>query len=531
MGRVTVMSSVPGFGFLRRRWRAVLLLAGLLVVGVVGVRGYRFAKEFLRPSAPEQVAQVEIPDDVTKVGEAISKAMGEEMVLSGDDSLRIDEVSPSSGPPGTLVTVTGAGFGPEQGYSAVAVNMTEAVPALEVVEWSDTQVRFHVPEHATSGEVTVTRWDFVRMEQIATGAFRPVCKNPRPSNGITFTVTGQEERIALGKAIFFGWTQLNEEAASLVHIPKERIAVDPQRYVKYGFLPRNDKGNLVDEGEAERFSTPTSVLGVRIKKGVDGQLRVGYACAYCHTGRDPATGEIVPGIPSTTLQFGKLISMATNLSEEERNEAAQWPAGTADLTFRYFPDHTVNPTAILLARGVHGLRFWSSAGMAMPEYQRHSNAWKMQGSPYMAPLKVSIALTCYLSSLEPIKNPHVDPEKVRHGEALFHEFHCATCHSPAQGLYTNQRVIPFDLIGSNGPPTGRMKDSGGIRVSPLLSNYATPPYLHDNSVATLDDLLDPARLVPGSPIYKQPHTPHPPHPFVVLDPVQRGELVEFLKSL
>lgn len=509
----------------------MLVLAIFLLVGVLGVVGFRFAKEFLRPSAPGLMVQVKIPDDVTQVGEEIGKAMGHEMVLSGDETLRIHEVTPAGGPPGTLVTVTGAGFGPEQGYSAVDINMTEAVPALEVIEWSDTKIRFHVPEHATSGNVTVTRWDFLRMEQIATGAFRPVCKNPRPSNGIPFLVSGQEERIALGKAIFFGWTQLNEQAASLVHIPKERIAVDPQRYVKYGFLPRNDKGNLVDEGEADRFSMPTSVLGVRLKKGVDGHLRVGYACAYCHTGRDPATGDIVPGIPSTTLQFGKLISMATNLSEEERTEAAQWPAGTADLTFRYFPDHTVNPTAILLARGVHGLRFWSSAGVAMPEYQRHSNAWMMQGSPHMAPLKVSIALTCYLSSLKPIKDPRVDPVLVRRGEVLFHEFKCASCHSPAQGLYTNQRVIPYDLIGSNGPPTGRMKDSGGIRVAPLLSNYATAPYLHDNSVASLDNLLDPARLVPGSHIHQQPQTPHPPHPFVVTDPVQRKELVEFLKSL
>lgn len=515
---------------MRKYWKKIAIVC-LLIAVAIGYLAFQKAKQFLRAEAPDAMVQVDIPDDVTKVGDAILETFKEEMVLSGDDSLAIEKVEPTSGPPGTEVTVYGTGFGKEQGNSAVAINLTEAVPKLEVLEWSDKKVVFTVPEHATSGDLTVTRWDFIRMEMIPKGYFRQVSKNPRPSNGIHFEVTGQEKRIELGKAIFFGWTQQNEEVSSLVHIPKEKIGLDPQKFVKYGFLPRNDEGNIVDEGEAERFSMPSSVVGVRLKKGTDGMMRVGYACAYCHTGRDPATGKIVPGIPSSTLQFGKLIAMATNITDTEREQANQWPAGTSDLSFKYFPDDVVNPTAIMLARGIHGLRFWSTGGMAMPEYQRHSNAWKMQGSPYMAPLKVSIALTCYLSSLKPIKNPNVDEEVVGRGHRIFNQAGCATCHPEAQGLYTNQRVIPFDAIGSNGHPTSRMLDTGGIRVTPLLSIYATAPYLHDNSVKTLEDLVDPARLVEGSSIYQEPHTQHPPHPWVIEDPDSRRDLVEFLKSI
>lgn len=515
---------------MRKHWKKVAI-AFLIFLGVAGFQAFREAKAFLRAEAPEAMVQVEIPDDITRVGDAILEAFRKEMVLSGDDSLAIEKIEPACGAPGSEVTVHGTGFGDDQGGSAVAINMTEAVPKLEVLEWSDKKIRLTVPENATSGDLTVTRWDFIRMEMMPNGYFRQVCKNPRASNGIPFEVTGQEERIALGKAIFFGWTQQNEEVSSLVHIPKEKISLDPKKFVKYGFLPRNDEGNVVDEGEADRFSMPSSVVGVRVKKGVDGNLRVGYSCAYCHTGRDPATGKITPGLPSVNLQFGKLIAMATNITENERNQASQWPAGTSDLTFKYFPDDIVNPTAIMLARGIHGLRFWSTGGMAMPEYQRHSNAWKMQGSPYMAPLKISIALTCYLSSLKPVRNPNVDQEMVSRGRRIFNKAGCAMCHPPAHGLYTNQRVIPFDAIGSNGPPTARMVDSGGIRVTPLLSIYATGPYLHDNSVASLEDLVDPARLVEGSPSYRKPHTKHPPHPWVIADPESRRDLVEFLKSL
>jgi hypothetical protein len=55
---------------------------------------------------------------------------------------------------------------------------------------------------------------------------------------------------------------------------------------------------------------------------------------------------------------------------------------------------------------------------------------------------------------------------------------------------------------------------------PLLLDLARKPvFLHDNSVPTLDALLDPVR---GATV---------PHPFYVTDPAARGDLVAFLKSL
>ncbi|MEI6674086.1 MAG: IPT/TIG domain-containing protein [Verrucomicrobiota bacterium] len=531
------MSSNPSNYFLTivkavwRHWRWLLWVA-LGVVGVGGYWGYRKVNAILNPAVPKaMVVNVEIPDDVDRMGDAILKVYESIMVPSFAADPVITDVSPRSGPPGSVVTVTGTGFGAQQGLNGVALNMTEAVPKVEVLEWTDTKIRFTVPEHTTTGDVTVTLWEMIRMEMVPKGYFRPLVKNPRSSNGIRFAVTGQEEHIKLGKALFFGWTQLNEEASSLVKVPKLKINADPHKYVKYGFLPRNDADCLVDEGEADRFSEPTPVVGVRIQKGVDGEIRVGYSCAYCHTGRDPVDNKITAGLPSSTLMFGKLIAMADNIPEDMRLQADRWPPGTADLTFRYFPDGIENPTAIMLARGTHGFRYWSSAGVPMPEYQRHSNAWINQGSPYMAPLKVSIALCCYLNSLTPLRNTKVDLIKAARGRKVFDEAKCYTCHTPWLGMYTNQATIPLDVIGTNGQPTLRMKDSGGIRVAPLLSVYATAPYLHDHSVATLDDLLNPQRLLPGSSLYTKPLTRHPAHPWVVRDEAQRSDLVEFLNSL
>ena len=515
----------------RGHWRGFLLVT-LAMVGVVAFREYRKVRAILNPAVPQaMVLNMPVPDNVDLMGDAILKGYERIMVPSFDADPVITEVTPRSGAPCTVVTVTGSGFGAEQGLNGVALNMTEAVPKVEVLEWTDRKIRFTVPEHATSGDVTVTLWELIRMETTPKGYFRPLVKNPRGSNGIRFEVTGQEEHIKLGKAIFFGWTQLNEEASSLVKLPRIKINADPYKYVKYGFLPRNDKDCLVDEGEAERFSKPTPIVGVRIQMGVDGETRVGYSCAYCHTGRDPVDNKITAGLPSSTLMFGKLIAMAENIPEDLRQQADRWPAGTVDLTFRYFPDGIENPTAIMLARGTQGFRYWSSAGVPMPEYQRHSNAWLNQGSPYMAPLKVSIALCCYLNSLTPVRNSKVDRVQAARGRQVFGEARCYTCHSSWLGMYTNQSTIPFEVIGCNSQPTQRMKDTGGIRVAPLLSIYATAPYLHDHSVATLDDLLNPQRLLPGSSVYKKPLTKHPAHPWVIRDDEKRRDLVEFLNSL
>ncbi len=509
--------------------RAIQL--ALMMVVIFGNSGFRpidLIKKLIYPEAPAKMPAIQLPTDVTKIGDAILDAYASEMVPSGDKDPVIGDVNPREGPPGTVVSVTGHGFGSAQGLNAVSINLTEAQPMVEVLEWSDSKIRFTVPIHCTSGDVNVVLWDYLRTEITPNGSFRTVTRNPRASKGIAFQVLGQEENIKLGHAIFFGWTQLNEQASSKLNIPRTKIAGDPMRWQKYGFLPR---ANEVDEGEADRFSMKTPIVGVRLQHGMDGQFRVGYSCAFCHTGRDPATGKIVPGLPSSTLQFGKLIATADNLPEDMRLQAERWPPGTADLSFRFFPDGVENPTAIMLARGIHGMRLWSSAGIPMPEYQRHSNAWLMQGSPYMATLKISLSLCCYLTTLKPIKNPNVDPVQAEFGRKVFFEARCDTCHDPSLGLYTNQRVIPFDALGSNGPPTNRMKDSGGIRVTTLMSLYATAPYLHDQSVPTLDDLLNPARLVPASAIYRKPVTIGPAHPFVIRDDQMRRALVEFLNSI
>jgi len=80
-------------------------------------------------------------------------------------TLTISGISPSSGSPGTTVTITGSGFGATQTTSTVTFNGILAA----VSSWSDTQIVAIVPNNATTGNVVVT-------------------ENSTPSNGVSFTV-------------------------------------------------------------------------------------------------------------------------------------------------------------------------------------------------------------------------------------------------------------------------------------------------------------------------------------------------------
>jgi hypothetical protein len=78
----------------------------------------------------------------------------------------LTSLSPTSGPVGTAVTLTGTNFGSTQGTSTVSFNGTAATPT----SWSSTSIVVPVPTGATTGNVTVT-------------------VSGQTSNALTFTVT------------------------------------------------------------------------------------------------------------------------------------------------------------------------------------------------------------------------------------------------------------------------------------------------------------------------------------------------------
>ena len=123
------------------------------------------------------------------------------------------------------------------------------------------------------------------------------------------------------------------------------------------------------------------------------------------------------------------------------------------------------------------------------------------------------ALAKYVYALRPPTNPHPSTAQTRRGGQLFIEQGCVSCHTPP--LYTNNMLTPADgfevpdahrtkydvfeiSIGTDpGYALRTRRGTGYYKVPSLKGVWYRGPFLHDGSLARLEDMLDPARLRPG----------------------------------
>lgn len=157
-------------------------------------------------------------------------------------------------------------------------------------------------------------------------------------------------------------------------------------------------------------------------------------------------------------------------------------------------------------------------------------------------------MNAYLNSLPAPAGLVADAAAGTRGRALFRN-NCTACHNVDQGLPVPAFIVPMatlfpgddpvTLLAMRDAPLNPILDTvdnifddkmavvnasirGEIRgtAMPLLLDLARKPnFLHDNSVATLDALLDPSR---GD---------QAPHPFYFSSATERADMVEFLRGL
>ncbi|MDQ6893503.1 MAG: hypothetical protein M3167_12590 [Acidobacteriota bacterium] len=157
-------------------------------------------------------------------------------------------------------------------------------------------------------------------------------------------------------------------------------------------------------------------------------------------------------------------------------------------------------------------------------------------------------LNAYLAQLQAPPGAKVDAAASARGRQVFRTAGCTSCHNVNQNkpvpssLIAMKTIFPGDkpeVLAQREPPLNPVLNTpdsffddkmavvnaslrGEIRGTalPLLLDLARKPvFLHDNSVPSLDDLLDPKR---GSTA---------PHPFYLSDSRRRSDVVEFLRGL
>jgi hypothetical protein len=164
------------------------------------------------------------------------------------------------------------------------------------------------------------------------------------------------------------------------------------------------------------------------------------------------------------------------------------------------------------------------------------------------------ALARYLYSLEPVPSPFTyDAATLARGEQVFIEEGCVTCHTPP--LYTNNELTPalgfippedhyerydiFDISVETDPGLARYtrRGTGYYKVPSLRGLWYRTPLLHDGSLTTLEELLDPERLEAdyepsGFRGAGVEHRAVPGHPFgLELAEADKAALIAFMKTL
>jgi hypothetical protein len=163
------------------------------------------------------------------------------------------------------------------------------------------------------------------------------------------------------------------------------------------------------------------------------------------------------------------------------------------------------------------------------------------------------ALALYIYSLTPPPNPNPFDEKAQAGQKTFAREGCTGCHTPP--LYTSNKItlaqgfnptqdVPATLdilrtsVGTDpGLALKTRKGTGYYKVPSLKGVWYRGHYLHDGSVASLEEMFDPNRLkethVPGGwrPLGSQTHAIKGHEFGLKLEPAKREQLIAFLRTL
>jgi len=263
------------------------------------------------------------------------------------------------------------------------------------------------------------------------------------------------------------------------------------------------------------------VPGLVVFANIDGETRVGITCAICHsTVRD---GAQVLGAARRTFDYGKLRATYDDVHGFVADPAQQrrmlsWGPGRADVT----EDDDEDPVAIPDLWGLREQRHLTQAGtirhdspfaLAIRQETQLTDSNHQRVRP---PRELAWALAMYVYSLTPPVRERVASAEVTRGESVF-AARCKQCH--ANAAYGGATVAAATIGTDPALATGRGRGTGRYRVPTLLDVKDGAPYLHHGKIASLPELLSPARAEPG-------HLPG-----TDLDDADKAALIAYLETL
>lgn len=300
--------------------------------------------------------------------------------------------------------------------------------------------------------------------------------------------------------------------------------------------------SLTDSSSTIALVALDAVVGVKgtVEDGV--LTRVGITCALCHSTVDDSftagVGRRLDGWPNRDLNVGAIVALSPALDQPTKDVFASWGPGRYDPRFNL--DGLNGPQVIPPAYGLAGVHRITSTGDGeeIAYWNRYVAVTQMGGHGTFEEPRTGVSVTngtedlvssklpalqAYQLSLEAPPPPagSYDADAAARGEILFAgKAGCASCHSGDTFTDANETLHPVsDSMGepeAGGVPSYASRSATGqYRTSPLKGLWQHPPYFHNGSAATLDDVVE---------TYNTRRS-------LGLTPEESADLVEFLKSL
>lgn len=307
---------------------------------------------------------------------------------------------------------------------------------------------------------------------------------------------------------------------------------------------QNGSISLTDPATTLALLKLDAVVGVKgtvtTVNGVDTLTRVGFTCALCHSTVDdsfvPGVGKRLDGWPNRDLDVGAIVALSPALDAPTKAIFNSWGKGRYDPRFNL--DGKNGPQVIPPAYGlqdVHSITV-TGDGTDVEYWNRYVAVTQMGGHGSFAESRTGVSVTNGTDDLVSSKLPALqayqlsilapappagsfDQTSADRGKVVFGGT-CATCHSGPELTDANTRLHPVsDSMGEpepSGVPSYASRSATKMyRTSPLKGIWQHPPYFHNGTAATLEDVAD---------IYNQRRS-------LGLTSDQRADLVQYLKSL
>lgn len=314
-------------------------------------------------------------------------------------------------------------------------------------------------------------------------------------------------------------------------VDAEAIPADVAAAIKAG------KVDLKDPATTVTLLKLNAVVGLKgtvaTVNSKDTLTRLGITCALCHStvnnSFSKGIGARMDGSPNRDLNVGAIIALSPAITPAQKAVYNSWGPGKYDPRFNF--DGKSTPLVLPPAYGLADVKnetytaegpisYWN-AYVAVTQMHGHGNFRDsrlnidIRQTPDMVTPKLA-SLRAYQHSIAAPAPPagSFDVTAAARGREIFNRS-CATCHVGGSNTDNNSGVLHAASETGMDAAYALRTANKSYRTTPLRGLSQHPPYFHDGSAATLEDVV----------------THYNTFRKLSLSSSQQRDLVQYLKSL